>query len=611
MSAYPISMRDISFTLFEQLKVQDQVPLDRDDIEAILDAIYRYSADVLVPLNPVMDTKGVERHEDGSVTTSAELKAAYDQFCEDGWLTMSAPEDYDGQQLPEPVLAAIDELLIGACVAFHNYVGLTRACANMLFHSGSDEQKQRWAVPMTMGEWQGTMCLTEAGAGSDVGACRTTATPIDGGLYKIKGSKVFITSGEHDLTKNFVHIVLARIEGDPPGSKGLSIFIVPKYRFDDSGEATVFNDVHCTGIEEKMGIHGSVTTSLEFGSEDDCVGEIIGSPGEGMKIMFHIMNEERIAVGCQGQALGAVATGHALKYATERVQGSSIKAGKSMTTEKVAIIEHPDVRRMLLTCRAQSEGVRALLYWTAVELYRSKNAELDPEERKASGRLAALLTPICKAHGSEVGYQVCSLALQVYGGYGYCREYPIEQYLRDSRIACVYEGTNGIQALDFLYRKIMGDRGATLTALNEDMGRLSASLAEDEALSALQAPFDEARAAFMAAADHMGKSAAGGEMEHSAYGATPFMMAAGNLFVGYMLLQQAKLARAALAGMDAPTSEGALAEFVSGNDEAAFYAAKLETARFFVTQILPENRWRLAQVVHEDRSALSALAFPG
>ncbi|MDF1660438.1 MAG: acyl-CoA dehydrogenase [Planctomycetota bacterium] len=608
MSDFPVQYRDLQFALFEHLKIQDFCGYDQDDIEAILEASRSFSEDFLAPANPILDREGVKRNEDGSVTTPDALKKAYAQFCEDGWSAMSAPEDFDGQELPVPVVAAIDEMLIGGCCAFSNYTGLSRACSNMLFKCGTEEQKQTWAVPMTTGEWQGTMCLTEAGAGSDVGASLTKATPIEGDKYKIAGTKVFITSGEHDMTENFVHIVLARIEGGPNGVKGLSIFIVPKYRFGDSGKADVYNDVFCSGIEEKMGIHGSVTTTLEFGREDKCEGYIIGEPGQGIRIMFEIMNEERIAVGQQGQALAAFAYGHALKYSQERLQGSSIRKGKTIGKEKVNILQHPDVRRMLMTCKAQTEALRALLLWTASLLHKSEDEELPKDERKAIGKLAALLTPICKSHGSEVGFQVCSQAMQVYGGYGYCQEFPAEQYLRDSRIACVYEGTNGIQAIDLLFRKCLGDKGATLTALDEHLGAFSAKLEGHDTLGDLKVDFDKARAVvgkvFMHIAGTTGK-----DLGLTALTATPFLALCGNLICAFLLLEQAHLADEKLKEMSVPKEKAEWEQFANDNVEGAFYLSKVETARFFVKQILPENRWRAAQIVDDDGGVLSSTAF--
>ncbi len=506
-----------------------------------------------------------------------------------------------GQGLPQVLTTAMDELIIASCCAFHNYTGLTRACANMLLRRASEEQKQTWARPLISARWQGTMCLTESNAGSDVGASRTRAVHLEGDRYAIEGEKVFITSGEHDMAENHVHIVLARVDEDGPGVKGLSIFIVPKYRLDADGKPTLPNDVFCSGIEEKMGIHGSVTTTMKFGENGKCEGYLIGQRREGISIMFEIMNEERIVVGQQGQALAATAYGLALRYSKQRLQGSSIAKGKSITEEKVAIIEHPDVRRMLMTVKAQGEAARALLLHTGLLIDQEERAE--GAERARLSRRIALLTPICKAWGSEVGFQACSTAMQVFGGYGYIKEYGVEQLVRDARIACVYEGTNGIQAIDLLFRKVARDQGE---GLKELLGEVGAFVKQtrggvfEEELNELERRADELGKTAMV----LGKAIAKEDLLGAALGATPFLTIAGNVVGAYYLMQQAVLAEERLAALGAPKDAEARAAWVGDNAEAAFYAAKVETARFYVSQLLPENAWRAAQATSRDRSAL-------
>ncbi len=604
MSEVPLQLRDIRFVLYEHLKADEAVGLDRDTIDAFLDAGATFTREFLAPINRKGDAIGCTRHEDGSVTTAPGYKEALAQWAEGGWGGMGAPEELGGQGLPQVLVTAIDELVIASCCAFHNYSGLTRACANMLMRRASDAQKQTWAKPLISAAWQGTMCLTEAGAGSDVGASLTRATPLEGDRYLIQGEKVFITSGEHDMTPNHVHIVLARVDGDGPGVKGLSIFIVPKLRLDADGNPTIPNDVFCSGIEEKMGIHGSVTTTMKFGEKGACEGYLIGKRREGISIMFEIMNEERIVVGQQGQALAATAYGLALKYSKERLQGSSISQGKSITEEKVAIIEHPDVRRMLLTAKAQQEACRALLLHTGLLLDREARATGD--ERVKLARRIALLTPVCKAYGSEVGFQACSTAMQVFGGYGYITEYGVEQLVRDARIACVYEGTNGIQAIDLLFRKVARDRGEGLTELLGEIGAFVKAQrgAFDGALAAELDELGRRAGELGAAAMALGKRIAKEDMAGAALGATPFLTVVGNVLAAHYLLEQALVAEAALRERGAPADPAARAAWAQGNDDAAFYAAKVETARFFAHQLLPENAWRVAQATAEDRSAL-------
>jgi alkylation response protein AidB-like acyl-CoA dehydrogenase len=602
---HPMQLRDIRFTLYEHLNVAAELGRDREQLDQILDAAAAFAKDVLAPINKSGDKKPVVRHDDGRVTTSPGYKAAFDRYRDEGWPSMGAPEADGGQDLPYSLVVAIDELGIGACCAFHNYVGLTRACANMLLRRASDAQKKTWAAKLLSGEWQGTMCLTEAGAGSDVGALRTKAKLIEGERYAIEGSKVFITSGEHDMVDQIVHIVLARIEGDPPGTKGISCFIVPKLRLDGSGNPTIPNDVFCAGIEEKMGIHGSVTTTMEYGKNGRCEGYLIGKAREGMSIMFEIMNEERIVVGLQGNALASTAYGLALRYAKERIQGSRIDAGKTATEQKVAIIEHPDVRRMLLQSKAQTEANRAIFLYTAREIDRERRSEGAEREKRTSR--VALFTPICKAYGSETGFQICSTAMQVLGGYGYIREFGVEQLVRDSRIACVYEGTNGIQAQDLLFRKIARDQGASLKEWLGDVGATCGRAAKNEHLAPLAKALSLRLEELGKVALDLGGRVAKGKLADAALDATPFLGMVGNVAGAWLLLEQAEIAEKKLAELGAPSLDEARVEWAKSREEGAFYLGKVESARFFVHQILAENSMRAAQILSGDRSALRAV----
>lgn len=391
--------------------------------------------------------------------------------------------------------------------------------------------------------------------------------------------------------------------------KGLSIFIVPKFRLTESGEPGEYNHVYCAGIEHKMGIHGSVTTTLEFGQSGPCEGYLIGAPRQGIAIMFEIMNEERIAVGQQGQGLAAIATGHAMKYAQERVQGTDIRKGKTMVGSKVAIIKHPDVRRMLMSCKAQSEALRALLFWTSLLIHKEKHTDLPEAERHEASVLAALLTPICKSHGSEVGFQVCSQAMQVYGGYGYTTDFPVEQFVRDSRIACVYEGTNGIQAIDLLFRKVMGDGAKALTLLGEKIKADLVSLSSPR-LAGLAEPI----LASLAELDKVTRTLIGSTKQDlgiTALGATPYLTLVGNVVCAWLLAQQAGISAAKLEELGAPAELEGLEEVMADQAEMVFYASKIETARFFVEQVLSENRWRAAQILSGHGRILSPVALGG
>ena len=600
---YPLQLRDMRFVLFEHLKAHEAIGLDEDTIEGVLDMGASFCTEFLQPINQSGDAQGCTRHEDGSVSVANGYPEAYAQWKEMELGAMKAPESMGGQELAQILVTAVDEMIIASCCAFHNYTGLTRACANMLSRCASEEQQQTWGRKLVSCEWQGTMCLTEAGAGSDVGASRTKATHIEGDRYKIEGEKVFITSGDHQMVDNVVHMVLARVPEDGPGSKGLSIFIVPKFRLDKDGNPTIPNDVYCAGIEEKMGIHGSVTTTMKYGENGGCEGYLIGERKHGIRIMFEIMNEERVVVGQQGQALAASAYALALRYAKERVQGSSIKGGKSITTEKVAIIEHPDVRRMLLAVKGYSEAGRALLFQTGLLLDQLEAA--DGEAKTALASRVAFLTPICKAWGSETGFTACSTAMQVFGGYGYCSEYGVEQLVRDARIACVYEGTNGIQALDLLFRKVAADKGAELTKVLTEIGAfVKGGLGKN--LDAELKELGKRAQEIGQVATQLGGRIMEQDMEGAALGATPFLTLVGNVVGGWLLMEQAVIAEAKLAELGAPADGVERQAWAGDDDEKMFYASKVDTARFYVHQLLSENAWRAAQIVSADRSALTA-----
>jgi alkylation response protein AidB-like acyl-CoA dehydrogenase len=607
MAETPLQLRDIRFVLYEHLRVQEECGLDEDTLDQFIEAGVGFVSEFLSPINAEGDRIGCTRAEDGSITTAPGYQRALDQWREDGWGSMPHPEAVGGQELPQVISTTMDELVIATCCAFHNYTGLTRACASMLVRRASPEQIETWGKPLISAEWQGTMCLTESGAGSDVGASVTKATLIDGDRYKIEGEKVFITSGDHDMVDNVVHIVLARVEEDGPGVRGLSIFIVPKLRLDADGKPTIPNDVFCTGIEEKMGIHGSVTTTMKYGESGGCEGYLIGERKHGIRIMFDIMNEERIVVGQQGQALAATAYGLALKYSKERVQGSSIAKGKSISQDKVSIIEHPDVRRMLMTVKAQQEGCRALLFSTAYLIDKENQAEGDARKR-LSTRIG-LLTPICKAYGSEVGFQACSTAMQVFGGYGYCSEYGVEQLVRDARIAAVYEGTNGIQAIDLLFRKVAADQGAELKSVLGEVGKFAAGKQGScgGALDKTLASLGRRVAQVGEVATGLGGVLAKGDLPGAALVATPFLKLVGNLISAHLLCEQALIAETKLGEQSAPADAGERAAWVGDDAERGFYAAKVETARFFVNQLLSENDWLAAQITSEDRSALEVV----
>jgi hypothetical protein len=498
-------------------------------------------------------------------------------------------------------------MFFGANIAFNLGALLTTGTAHLIEEFGTDELKAMYCEKLYTGTWAGTMCLTEAQAGSDVGACKTKATR-HGDHYLIEGEKIFITFGEHDLTENIVHAVLARIEGAPKGTGGLSLFVVPKYVPTEDGSVGEFNDVICSNIEHKLGIHGSPTCTLVFGQDAKCHGWLLGEENKGIRAMFQMMNEARISVGLQGAAQGNAAYQAALMFAKDRTQGSDIRNFKDPDAARVPIIRHPDVRMMLLRQKAYAEGMRALLLFAA---YCGDRARADASEAKQAEfqGLLEILTPICKAYCSDMAFRVAEWALQTHGGYGYCREYPAEQYLRDAKIASIYEGTNGIQAMDLVGRKMGIKNGAYLFAL---MGLLNdfADKNEKHPVLAEQVKlFAAARDAWAEVNGFFMSSAMNKQLIVPLLNATGYLSMTGDLMMAYFLLEQARIAVEKLvplckeAGVD-PMDGKALAALAKKHPEVRFYDGKIKTARFFCSYELPAVHAKAASIKTADLSAL-------
>lgn len=451
MGSYKADLRDVEFNLTEVLKVQDwkDYGLEESDVKNILSEYNKFVENEVFPTREKSDAVGV-KHVNGKVVVPEVLRSVNKSFYENGWFALGLPADIGGTEVPEALYVACLALGTGANCAWTMYPGLSRAAMNVIHLKGNDFMKTHIIPRMMSGTWGGTMCLTEPSAGSDVGALRSTAQPLGNGKYSIKGTKIFISSGESDLYENNIHLVLARTPGGEAGTKGISLFVVPRFKINDDGSMGGSNNVICSKIEHKMGIHASATCELQFGTDAQTEGWLIGDEFEGMANMFIMMNEARLYCGIQGEAQANLAYMMAEKYTRERAQ-----FGKE-------IIHHPDVRRNLLRMRAMARGMRATCLYTANLFSRAKS------DHKAEAEIG-LLTPICKSYFSEQGFNVSSTAVQVHGGYGYCSEYGVEQFVRDTQIAMIYEGTNGIQAIDFVMRKILKDGGKTLTALTNEI----------------------------------------------------------------------------------------------------------------------------------------------
>ncbi|MCP5028744.1 MAG: acyl-CoA dehydrogenase [Actinomycetia bacterium] len=599
MSDYKAPLRDIQFALEhivglpELAQIDEFAHSDPEMVAGILEENGRFMADLVAPLNAVGDQAGSVRNDDGSITTPPGFAAAYQRYVEAGWGGVPFAEAHGGGGFPWLVGVAMQEIMCSANMAFSLCPLLTQGAIDALLHHGSEEQQEVYLRRMINGEWSGTMNLTEPDAGSDVGALRARAVPADDGSYRITGTKIFITYGDHDMAENIIHLVLARTPDAPPGTKGISLFIVPKFILDADNKPGERNDVEVVSIEHKLGIHGSPTCVLSFGEKDDgAVGYLIGEENAGMRYMFTMMNNARLSVGLQGLALSERAYQDALEYAQERRQGRALGAPKG---ESSAIIDHADVRRMLMTQRAYIEAMRALCYLNAAAIDLSR---VHPEEaeRASSDELAELLTPLSKGWCSDIGNEMTSLAVQVHGGMGYVEETGVAQHFRDVRIAAIYEGTNGIQAADLVGRKLPMRGGGVVTDHIARRRALDSELAEHAELTSIRdgltIAVDQFEAATRWVMDH------GVEDPRNALaGSSPYLRLTGQVTAGWLMARQALAATGLLA--DNPDDE--------------FLRAKVVTARFFVEQLLPQVSGLVPAITagYEDLFSLSPSALAG
>jgi len=604
-----VDERDVKFVLYEQLKVEELCESERytefskEMFDMVLEAATKLAEKEIAPTNADGDAKGVIL-ENGQVRVPESFHSAYKHYCEGGWSSLAVDQNCGGQGFPTVMYCTTTEQFIAANQAFMMYLGLTIGSARLIEKYGTEEQQRTYMDKMYTGEWAGTMCLTEPQAGSDVGALRTKAVKRPDGTYAIFGNKIFISAGDHDLTENIIHMVLARVEGAPAGTKGISIFIVPKKRIENGD--LVDNDVIPIAVEKKMGIHASATCALSFGEKENCIGWLLGSENQGMRIMFDMMNEARLAVGLQGLAQASAAYMQALRYAKERYQGSHITMMKDASAPKVPIIEHPDVRRMLMWMKSVTEGIRALLYFAGYCEDRVLIAKSEEDKAKYQGFLDILI-PICKAWSSDMGFRVTEMAVQVHGGYGYCREYPVEQFMRDCKIASIYEGTNGIQALDLVGRKLGFQQGALFRSIVAETGNLVKTAKNNYRLKDIVGPFDEARKQLIEVTRYFGLKSITEDFMVPILYATPYLELFGDVAVGFMLLWQAIIADRRLeelysdAKADTPEKK---ADLVKTNRSAAFYRGKVASAQFFANSILSLARGKAKAIMTGERSAI-------
>jgi alkylation response protein AidB-like acyl-CoA dehydrogenase len=576
MPTYNPPLRDMQFVMHELLNVTADLKtiprhadIDVETINAVLEEGGKFASEVIFPLNISGDTEGCTHDKvTHAVTTPKGFKEAYHKYIEGGWAALSCDPEYGGQGLPLVVNQCFYEMMNSSNQAWTMYPGLTHGAYAALAAHGTDEQKKTYLHKMTSGEWTGTMCLTEPHCGTDLGLMRTKAEPQPDGSYRITGNKIFISAGEHDITENIIHLVLARLPDAPPGIKGVSLFIVPKFRVNADGTLGERNGIYCGGLEHKMGIHGNATAQIVI---DNAYGTMVGAPNKGMNGMFVMMNAARLGVGNQSLGLTEVAYQNALAYAKDRIQMRSLSGAKAKDKPADPIIVHPDVRKMLLTAKAYAEGGRALSVFCSVLL---DKAHYHPDEktRKDSDEMLSLLTPIVKAFITDNGHIATNACMQVFGGHGFIKEWGMEQYVRDNRINMIYEGTNTIQSLDLLGRKILGNNGATL----KKFGKLIAALVEEEGVN-------EKMSEFINPIAYLGDKVTKFTTEIGFKGfqnpdevgaaAVDYLRVVGHMVFGYFWARMAQVA---------------LREIAAGNTDP-FYVAKLQTARFYFARLFPET----------------------
>ncbi|MBW2432736.1 MAG: acyl-CoA dehydrogenase [Deltaproteobacteria bacterium] len=600
--------RDIDFVLYEQLRIEDLVKtekykdLNRKMFDMVISEARNLGIKEILPTYAEGDRKGIE-FKDGRVTVPQCFHRPYKLFVEGEWIAMAEEPEVGGQGFPWIIRQAAFEYIIGANFAIAGFGNLGHGAAKMIELFGTPKQKELFLEKVYSGQWGGTMLLTEPGAGSDVGALTTTAVKNPDGTYSLSGNKIFITCGEHDLTENIIHPVLARIEGAPPGTKGISLFIVPKIWVNDDGSPGEPNDIVCSGVEEKMGIHASPTCSMVLGGKGQCRGLLLGEENKGLMVMFHMMNEARLDVGTQGFLHASAAYLYAVNYARDRLQGKDIAAGKDPQAPQVPIIRHPDIRRMLLQMKAYVDGMRSFVYYVAYCFDKKRTAKTK-KEKERYGDFIELLTPVIKAYCSERGQFVCEQAIQVHGGYGYTKDYPVEQLYRDCKITSIYEGTNGIQAMDLVGRKLGMKEGTVFIDFLNEIKTSIDQAAENPHLADLAGRVDKALNRLSEIALHISKTAFSKDMKLAFAYAHPFMEVVGDVVMAWMLLWRAQVALPRLEKLAGSLEPAAIQSKVAKNKEAAFYDGQMKAAEFYIHAMLPATIGKMNAIALPNPSAI-------
>jgi alkylation response protein AidB-like acyl-CoA dehydrogenase len=592
MQTYTAPLRDMRFVMHELhdstalTKLPGLEEMTAELFDTVLDEAAKFLTATLLPLNASGDAEGCH-FENGVVTTPKGFKSAYKSFAEGGWGALNADPEFGGQGLPESIGKLVEEMICACNLSFGLYPGLSHGAYLALKSHGSKELKDLYLPKLVDGSWSGTMCLTEAHCGTDLGLLRTKAEPQADGSYKLTGSKIFISAGEHDLSENIIHLVLARLPDGPKGIKGISLFVVPKFLPNPDGSVGARNGVKCGAIEHKMGIKGSATCQLHF---DGATGWLVGEPHKGMRAMFVMMNSERLSVGTQGLGIGEIAYQSAVAYARDRLQGRSLAGPKYSDKAADPIIVHPDVRRMLMTMRAYNEGCRALGVWVANALDHMERLPDSPERQDAED-FVALMTPVVKALFTDLGFESANLGVQTYGGHGFIVDHGMEQFVRDARISMIYEGTNGVQALDLVGRKLPANLGRALRQFFHPVADYIEAHTQDPHLKSLLPPFAKAFGALQLATSFIAQKGLS-DPEEAGAASTDYLRMLGMVALGFMWIRMAKIAADKL-----PTASG---------EDAAFYDAKCKTAAFFIERLLPQVG-ALLYTIKAGKSSMMAL----